>query len=192
MRTRNLMLTIVLAASMGLAACSGEDYGTTIAQGRCVAFADGKVTFVKDSNVEHKKAPKYENKALTFAMPTDPKEIGPEPKAGAFIDFNADKKEVQVFKDGNLVTAAVEIVNVEKGIESFNSKVKGKNFPMINADKKEVTVYLKKTLATFKIPADMPADEAFWTKGDDVRVFFKEEGKALRFMNISKTNIFKK
>ncbi|MBO4335466.1 MAG: DUF4881 domain-containing protein [Desulfovibrio sp.] len=192
MRTRNLMLTIVLAASMGLAACSGEDYGKTIAQGRCVAFADGKVTFVKDSNTDPKKSANYENKALTFKLPSDPKEIGPEPQAGSFIDFDADKKEVKVFKDGNLVTSPVEIVNVEKGIENFNSKVKGKKFPMINADKKEVTIYIKKTLATFKAPADLPLDEAFWVKGDDVRVFFKEEGKALRFMNITKTNIFKK
>ena len=191
MNTRNLMLTVVLAASMGLAACSGEDYGKTIEQGRCVAFGNGKVSFVRDTNVDPKKAPNFENTVLEFTLPSDPKEIGPEATAGNFIDFDVEKKEVKVFADGALKTVTVDVVNEQKGVESHNSAVKGKKFPIINKDKGEVTIYYKKILATLKMPAGMDS-EAAWTKGDDVRVFTTEKGKARRFMNISKTNIFKK
>ena len=34
--------------------------------------------------------------------------------------------------------------------------------------------------------------DSTWDAGDEARVYYKEEGKALRFMNITKTNIFKK
>jgi len=36
----------------------------------------------------------------------------------------------------------------------------------------------------------MPADT--WDSGDDIRIYYKEEGKASRLMNVSKTDIFKK
>lgn len=191
MSVRNLMLTMVLACSMALAACSG-DYGKTVEQGRAVAFGDGKVTFVKDTNVDPKKAPTFVNSIRTFSLPMDPMEIGPEPKVGCLIDLNLDKKEVQVYQNMALATHPITIVNEQKGIEYFNPLVKGKTFPMVNKDSGEVTVYMKKALITFKIPASCPSDEMFWSVGDMVRVFTKEEGKARRFMNITKTNIFKK
>ena len=192
MRTRNFIFTLVLALSMALIGCSGEDYGKTVEQGRCVAFGNGKVSFVRDVNKDPKKGPKYENTILTFAMPTDPKEIGPEPALGNLITFNADKNEVTVYKDGALQTVPVEVVNVQKGVERFNTAVKDKKFPMVDQAKKEVTIYLRKVLATLKIPANLPSDEAFWARGDDVRVFFTEKAQARRFMHITKTNIFKK
>lgn len=191
MRTRNLMLTMVLACSLALAACN-TDYGKTVEQGRAVAFGNGTVTFVKDVNVDPRKGPKYANSVRTFKLPADPKEIGPEPQVGSLIDFDLDKKVVQVYLNNSLVSLPVTIVNEHKGIESFNPAVKGKKFPMVNADKNEVTVYVKKNLVTFKIPSECTNDAGFWTLGDNVRVFFTEEGKARRFMNITKTNIFKK
>lgn len=192
MRTRNLLVSMILASSLALGACSGEDYGKTVEQGRAVAFGGGTVTFVKDVNVNPKKGPSYENSIRTFSLPKDPKEIGPEPKVGCLIDFNVDKKQVQIYKDNELKTVAIETVNVQTNIESHNAAVKGKTFPMVNKDKNEVTIYGKKTLLTFKVPSSLPVEDAFWTMGDNVRVFSTEEGKARRFMNISKTNIFKK
>ena len=46
---------------------------------------------------------------------------------------------------------------------------------------------------TFSVPDEyfaLPANT--WDAGDEVRIYFKETGKALRLMNISKTDIFKK
>jgi hypothetical protein len=48
-------------------------------------------------------------------------------------------------------------------------------------------------LTTFSVP-----DEYFalpvgaWDAGDEVRIYYKEAGKARRLMNITKTDIFKK
>ena len=192
MKTRNLMLTLVLAGSLGLVACQ-QDYGKTVEQGRCVAFENDKVTFVLDTNVNPKEAPKYSDKVRTFSMPTDPKEIGPAPEAGNFISVDADKGTIQVFVDGAVQTIAVADMKAQKGLESHDPLVKGKKFPMVNKEKNEITVYSRKTLVTFPVPQALAnVDENFWKMGDNVRVFTKEEGKALRFMNITKTNIFKK
>jgi hypothetical protein len=48
-------------------------------------------------------------------------------------------------------------------------------------------------LTTFTVPDRYFAlPEKTWDAGDEVRVYYKEEGKALRFMNVSRTDIFKK
>ena len=191
MKTRNLMLSLVLAGSLGLVACQ-QDYGHTVEQGRCVAFDGKTVSFVRDKNVNPKMGPVFDTAILKFTMPSDPKEIGPEPKIGNLVTFNADKATVTLYTENGVQDVNVESVNVQKGVESHNSLVKGKTFPMIDSSKNEVTVYSMKTLFTFKIPSGCPADEKFWTTGDMVRVFSKDKKTALRFMNVTKTNIFKK
>ena len=48
---------------------------------------------------------------------------------------------------------------------------------------------------TFTIPADkIDLPPSTWEAGDEVRMYYKENAKhqALRFMNITRTNIFKK
>jgi hypothetical protein len=61
--------------------------------------------------------------------------------------------------------------------------------------KKAITIYSgrQKILVTFSVPDEYLAlpDDA-WEAGDEVRVYYKEPGKALRYLNISKTHIFKK
>ena len=72
---------------------------------------------------------------------------------------------------------------------------KAKALPAVDKDKKTVTVYSgsQKLLVTFIVPdqyLSLPASA--WDAGDIVRIYFKDDGKALRVMNVSKTNIFKK
>ncbi|MDP3283883.1 MAG: hypothetical protein Q8M56_05605, partial [Desulfobacterales bacterium] len=72
---------------------------------------------------------------------------------------------------------------------------KSKTFPMIDRGKKAITVYSKrqKILTTFSLPDEYFAlPDNTWDSGDEVRIYYKEEGKARRFMNLSKTDIFKK
>lgn len=192
MRIRNLIVALVLACSLGLFACSGEDYAKTIKQGRAVAFGNGTVTFVNDTNVDPKKAPMFDGKVLTFKLPADKKEIGPEPKVGCLIDFNLDKNQVSVFRNNMMETVPVTLVGKPEMYESHADQLKDKKFPIIDSAKEEVTLYMKKHLFTFKIPNGMPADKSFWTLGDLVRVFSTQEGQARRFMNVTQTNIFKK
>ena len=53
--------------------------------------------------------------------------------------------------------------------------------------------WAKELLVTFSVPEEylaLPANT--WEAGDEVRIYYKEPGKAARFMNITKTDIFKK
>ena len=72
---------------------------------------------------------------------------------------------------------------------------KPKKFPVVDREKKTITVYSKRQqiLTTLTLPEEYFAlPDYTWDAGDEVRIYYKEEGKAQRFMNITKTDIFKK
>jgi hypothetical protein len=73
--------------------------------------------------------------------------------------------------------------------------VADKKFPMVDKEKKAITVYSgrQKLLVTFSVPEEYLAlPDNTWEAGDEVRIYYKEPGKAARFMNITRTDIFKK
>lgn len=194
MKIRSLLLTLVAALSFGAAGC---DFGT-VDQGRVVAYDDNTktVTFVQD--VKHDQFnPDYSGEVVTFKMPVDPKEIGPLPKAGHRVLFEIEKGTIDLYDPAtkSVSKVPVEFTDVQKGVKTDSPLVKGKKFPIIDKEKGTVTEYSKRlsSLITFKVPADMLSmpDET-WEAGDEVRVYYKEKGQALRFMNVSKTNIYKK
>ena len=47
-------------------------------------------------------------------------------------------------------------------------------------------------VTSFNLDEYIGLPEATWDAGDEVRIYYKEEGKSLRFMNVSQTDIFKK
>ena len=173
MRMRNVILTLVLALSLGLTAC---EFGQ-VEQGRCVAFNPETKTLLVVLDVNHDQLnPHYSGGIHEYTLPADPSEIGPLPVPGGRVMFDLEKSTVTIF---NPETKALEVLNVnftdvEKGIKRTHPKVHGKTFP-IPADK-----------------IDLPP--ATWEAGDEVRMYYKENAKhqALRFMNITRTNIFKK
>jgi hypothetical protein len=72
---------------------------------------------------------------------------------------------------------------------------KPKKFPVVDKEKKTITVYSKRQkLLTVAQVADeylgLPAST--WDAGDEVRVYYLEQGKIQRFMNMSKTDIYKR
>jgi hypothetical protein len=93
------------------------------------------------------------------------------------------------------------MIDNKEGIEKDNPLVfdkaanAAKKFPVVDREKKTITIYSgrQKTLTVISVPDEYFAlPDKTWDAGDEVRVYYKEEGKALRFMNISKTDIFKK
>ena len=143
--------------------------------------------------------PHYSGGIHEYTLPADPAEIGPLPVPGGRVMFDLDKSTVTIY---NPATKALEVLNVqftdvEKGIKRTHPKVQGKTFPIIDKDKMTVTEYSGRlqALVTFTIPADkLDMPPATWEAGDEVRMYYKENAKhqALRFMNITRTNIFKK
>lgn len=192
MKTR-IMLSLVLALSLGLAGC---DFGE-VDQGRTVGF-DEAARKVKVALDDHNPAdPSYDlnKEAFEFVLPDDPKEVGPLPKAGSLLKVDPEKGIVLVYDKNTNKPVSLTVKVVDKVMATTNDpKVKGKTFPQV-ADGK-VTVYIKriKTLCTFEIPDNAPSDPDIWKLGDEVRLYYKPNAKhqALRFMNIDQTNIYKR
>ena len=116
MRMRNVILTLVLALSLGLTAC---EFGQ-VEQGRCVAFNPETKTLLVVLDVNHDQLnPHYSGGIHEYTLPADPSEIGPLPVPGGRVMFDLEKSTVTIF---NPETKALEVLNVnftdvEKGIK---------------------------------------------------------------------------
>lgn len=189
-----LKLAALFAFCLSLAACN---FGQ-VEQGRCVAYNPDQKTFTLVLDVKHDVVnPSYTGGVITYTMPADPAEIGPEPVAGGRVMIDQEKNQVILFKDGQLETVDVVFTDIQKGIKSSNPKVKGVKYPIINKEEGTITEYSRRLqeIVTFKVPAEyLNLPENIWEAGDECRIYYKENAKhqALRFMNVSKTNIFKK
>jgi hypothetical protein len=190
---------------VGLMLAGCGDYGK-VEQGRVVAFDKEKstVTFSADSNIAHKKQPAYNVlPPRVYTLPTDPVERGADPTPGMRLNLDVDKKIIAMF---NPQTKLIENLPFEVVADTKDVDVrrqhplvwdaatkKAKKFPVIDAANKTVEIYSgrQKRLTTLKLSeADFSKyKEGDWGSGDDVRIYYKEPGKALRFMNITKTNL---
>lgn len=193
MRVR-FQILLLCAMCFVLSAC---DFGE-VDQGRCVAYNPDNKTFTMVLDVNHDaQNPSYTGGVMNFQMPSDPKEIGPEPVAGGRVLFDIEKKIVKIFVDGQVKDVNVEFTDIQKDIFPNNPKVAGKKFPVIDKDKAQITEYSRRlhSLVTFTVPADMLSlPDSTWEAGDECRVYYKPNAKhmVLRFMNVTRTNIFKK
>jgi len=167
-------------------------------QGRVIAFDKSKetVTFIID--VKHDPAnPDYSGAPVTFALPKDPAERGEDPKFGKRMKLDAKTKEITIYDVASKGVKKIpySLIDEKDGVDKNNPLVAGKKFPAVDKAKKTVTLYSgrQKILITFSLPEEyfaLPDDT--WEAGDEVRIYYKEPGKALRFMNITRTDIFKK
>lgn len=175
-------------------------------QGRVIEFDKEKGTFtiISDKNYMDPKNPDYSIlPPRTFEVPKDKGEMGPEPKPGYRMKLDPKKEEITVFDPvtQNFKTIHYKRLDHKENIEPKDPLVydkaadKAKKFPVVDRENKTITIYSKrlKTLETFTVPDEYFAlPDKTWDSGDEVRIYYKEEGKALRVMNISKTDIFKK
>lgn len=168
-------------------------------QGRTVAFdKEAKtVTIICDKSIDASKPDYSILPAVTFKIPVNPMEMGPEPKAGLRMKLDADKGQVVLYnlEKKNFDTVSVQIIDKQEGIDKNHPLVKDKTFPAIDKDKKTVTIYSgrQKLLVTFVVPeAYLDLPPMAWDAGDEVRIYFKVDGTALRLMNVTRTDIFKK
>ena len=205
MNIKNILLAVAATSmALSLVGCQGESF-SKVEQGRTIAFnKDTKeVTLIHDSANDSQK-PVYDTlPPSVFKLPVDPKETGPEPKAGQRMKLDTDKKIILIFDTTTqkLVTIPITIVDLQQPIDKEHPLVydkvekKAKKFPAIDKEKKTITIYSgrQKMLCTFSVPDNYfsyPAST--WDAGDEVRLTYKTPGQALRFMNVTRTDIFKK
>jgi hypothetical protein len=174
-------------------------------QGRVIQFDKNKgtVTLIRDKNADPQN-PEYSYlPPITYTLPTNLEEMGPDPKVGLRMKLDIPKKQIVIFDTTtqNFKTLQYTLVDQKENITKEDplvfdkDKDKPKKFPVIDREKKTITLYSKRqqTLITFSLPDEYLAlPEYTWDSGDEVRIYYKEEGKARRFMNVTKTDIFKK
>lgn len=168
-------------------------------QGRVIAADKAKKTITIITDIKHELGkPVYDQlPPVVFALPTDPAEMGPEPKAGKLMEVNHKAREIVIFDDAtqNFKRIKYHPIDEKEGVGLRSPLVAGKKFPVVDRVKKTVTVYdkRKRLLTTFTLPEEYftRPDNTFGF-GDEVRIYAKVPGKAQRLMNISETDIFKK
>jgi len=180
------------------------DFGT-VDQGRVISFdkEKGLITIIRD--VSHNSInPDYSSlPPVTYLKPVNPQEMGPDPKIGYRMKLDTKNKQIVIFDKAaqNFKTINYTIVDQQENIDRkhplvYNNETgTAKKFPVVDRDKKQITIYSsrQKLLITISVPAEYFAlPDYTWDAGDEVRIYYKVAGKALRFMNISKTDIYKK
>ena len=186
-----VMLPLILAYGCG-------EMGK-VDQGRVIAFdkAKGTVTLIRDMKADPKNPDYSQLPPFVYEIPKDFNEMGPEPKAGLRMKLDAKAKQITIFDPAsqNFKKIDFTLIDQKEGVDAEDPLVKDKKFPLVDKEKKAITLYSKrqKLLTTFSVPDEyfaLPAGA--WDAGDEVRIYYKEAGKARRLMNISKTDIFKK
>ncbi|OIO00742.1 MAG: DUF4881 domain-containing protein [Desulfovibrionaceae bacterium CG1_02_65_16] len=196
---RTLLVALPVALLMG---CSEPG---KVDQGRVIKYdaAAKTITMIRDRANDAQKPDYTVLPPMTYTLPSNPDEMGPEPKAGGRMKIDNKKNQITIFDPTtqNFKTIDFVMIDFKENIDKEHPLVydkdtdKPKKFPVVDKDKKTVTIYSgrQKTLSVIQLPEEyfsMP--DSTWDAGDEARVFYKEEGKALRFMNVSKTNIYKK
>ena len=190
-------LVACLAATLVLGGLGCGEMGK-VDQGRVIAFDKDKetVTFIND--VKHDPAnPDYSGAPMTFSLPKEPMDRGEDPKAGKRMKLDAKTREIVIYDAGtqSMKKITYTLIDQKEKVGKDDPLVKGKKFPLVEKDKKAITIYSgrQKMLTTFSLPEEYFAlPDNTWEAGDEVRVYYKEAGKCLRFMNITRTDIFKK
>ncbi len=203
MGIRELTRLLAIVSLVGIVGCSEKDFGK-VDQGRTISFEPEKktVTFIRDVSPDPAK-PEYSFlPPVTYQLPKDPGETGPEPKAGLRMKLDTGRSQIVIFDPAaqNFKTIPYQLIDQKEGVEKdyplVFDKATGqpKKFPIVDRGKKTITLYSsrQKTLTTFTVPEEyLGLPDLTWDSGDEVRVYYKEEGKALRFMNITKADLFK-
>jgi hypothetical protein len=180
-----------------------------VEQGRTVAFDKEKsqVTIIVDDNIDPKKPPNYMTLPVhVYSLPPAGPDRGADPAAALRMGFDVENKTITMY---NPQTKALEKLPFEVLDDHKDVDVRRQNplvfdratrkaieFPRINEANKTIDIYSRRQLRLTSIKLS-EADFAKykgkeWDAGDEVRIYYKEPGKSLRFMNVTKTNVMRR
>ena len=199
---RKILFPLLVLAALALAGCG--DYGQ-VEQGRTVAFdkAASTVTIIKDAGIDAKNPQYTVLPAHTFKLPDDPAERGADPVAGLRINLDVKTNAITMYnpKTQQFEKLSFTMLQKEENVSVRRqhplvydaTTKKARPFPVVDAEKKTVTIYSgrQELYTVIKLSDEDFAKygEKDWNAGHDVRIYYKEPGKALRYMNVSTTDI---
>jgi len=181
-----------------------KDFGK-VDQGRVVAYdkEKGFCTLIRDTSPDPKNPDYRYLPPIIYEIPKKPAEMGPEPNPGLRMKLDTQNRQITIFDPAaqNFNTINYTLLDQKENVDKENllvfdkEKKKPIKFPAVDRDKKTIMIYSKrqKMLVTLRLPEEyFKLPDYTWEAGDEVRIYYKQEGKALRFMNISQTDIYKK
>ncbi len=184
---------VCLAAIVLLGGCG---FGR-VNQGQVIAYdkQQGLVTLISDSNYREPGNPRFDVlPPAVIRVPANPGEMGPEPEPGKLLQLDWRSRRLVIYDSPSqsLLVVPYTLVSQTDNVRPGDSRVARKRFPVIDKAGKTITVYLPRDrkLVVFSVPDAyflLPADT--WRFGDEVRYYYKDPQRALRLMNVSKTDL---
>jgi len=173
-------ILLVLPVWLMLVACGSLG---KVEQGRVIAYDQHtkRVTLIREPNVLP---------PVTIDAPNDPDEMGPAPSAGGLIAVDSAHRRLVVY---DRTTQSLKTIAYTPLIERRNI-AKSPGPPLVDRTGKTITFYAASDHELITIAASddllaMPSDT--WRAGDVVRYYYKDPSRALRLMNVTKTDLSK-
>ncbi len=191
---------ISLMAVLSIAVFSqGCDTKGRVIQGRVIAYDKSSmtVTFIEDKSLVQGQPDYSALPPVVFQTPEDRNEMGADPDAGLRMGLDTENSRIKIYDPatGQFSEIGYALTDKKDHVDKNDPLVKGKPFPLIDRNAGTVQIYSsrQKCLVTFSLPAPYAArPDNTWAAGDEIRIYYKDMGRALRMMNITKTDIFKK
>jgi hypothetical protein len=202
---RKILPALLVLIGLSLVGCG--EYGQ-VEQGRVVKY-DTSTTptatawIIKDNGIVDRKPDYTVVPAHAFTIPADPAEMGQAPHAALRVNLDVDKKIITMynFEKGDFDKLPFELIERHDGVNVrrrhplvWDAEArKERKFPVIKAEERSMTIYSRRQemLVTIKLSEEdfgkYKAED--WDAGDEVRIYYKEPGKSLRFMNVTRTDI---
>lgn len=187
-------LAAVLASAGWLLSCA--QFGR-VEQGIAIDYDPGAgvVTLILDSNSSGSGDPQYDVlPPVQVRLPEDPRQMGPAPVTGRLLRLDPEVGSLTIFdpRTGQVVTIPGRVAERTRNVYPEEDRVSRGVLPVLDSARGTVTLYWSQTreILTIAIPAEylsLPAET--WRSGDEMRYYFKEPGKALRMMNVTRTKL---
>ncbi|KJR43232.1 lipoprotein [Candidatus Magnetoovum chiemensis] len=193
---RFIGLALAVVVVMIITGCNDEG---KVIQGRVIAYdkENKKVTFIEDKSIIKGKPEYTLLPPVVFTTPEDKNEMGAHPSVGQRMKLDVDKNTINIFDTATQQFKEIAYTLIERkdNVSKESPLVRDKKFPIVDKNAKTIQIFSKrqKILVTFSLPEEyFSLPDETWAAGDEVRIYYKEPGKALRMMNITTTDLFKK
>ena len=195
MKTRRWIITLIFVPLLIVIGCKEEE---KVDWGRVIAFDrfKGKITLIRDKKFDLQYPDNSQLTAVSYDLEKGFFEIEPKITVGLRIKLDIENSQIIIYDPAsqNFKTIKYTLLDKKERIALDNPLVfdadnqKLKNFPIVDRERKMITVYSRRQqiLMTFTLPEKyFTLPDYTWSAGDEVRVYYKENGKALRLVNIT-------
>jgi hypothetical protein len=169
-----------------------------IDQGRAIAFDKfkGKIILIRDRKLDLRYPDYSQLPPVSYDLEKGFFETEPKITVGLRMKLDSANSQIIIYDPASQNFEAIKYTLLDKKerialdnplvFDADNQKLK--SFPIVDRERKMITVYSRKQqiLTTFTLPEKYFAlPDYTWNAGDEVRVYYKEDGKAVRLVNIT-------